>query len=194
MIPYFRCRSKTLDEDLKNHLFQSSFLENNPIEQKVREIIEKICLQGDAGLIHCIQDFENRSVSIHDVFLSPARIRREGKSVPEDLKATLRRSAKAIEKYHRQQKQRVSRSFRMKNTRGVTVGQVVRPLRRVAVYVPGGQASYPSSVLMNAIPAQVAGVQEIVLVTPAADPAVLFAAEGLGIREVFGKGFNTTSK
>ena len=104
---------------------------------------------------------------------------------PEDLKV-IKLAARRIEKYHRHQ---IAQSFMIKKENGVELGQRVLPLRRVGIYAPGGKASYPSTLLMAAIPARIAGVEEIILVSPAKDgklnPLIAAAAEISGVKRIF---------
>ena len=107
------------------------------------------------------------------------------KSIDEDTRQALLEAAKRIEDYHRHQ---VQESWQYQEANGTLLGQQITPIERVGIYVPGGKASYPSSVLMNAIPARVAGVDEIIMVVPAPDgdlnPVVLAAAAIAGVDKV----------
>jgi histidinol dehydrogenase len=151
-------------------------------EQAVREIIAEVRSGGDAALRRLTKKFDG-----HDnLMVDPAEISSApGKIDPEVWKA-LQRAHDRIERFHRHQ---VSKSWQTTENSGETLGQLVRPLERVGIYVPGGKALYPSSVLMNAIPAMVAGVSEIIMVSPAAPgglhPLVLAAADLCGIRKIF---------
>jgi histidinol dehydrogenase len=151
-------------------------------EQAVREIIAEVRSGGDAALRHLTKRFDGHE----NLMVDPAEISSaSGKIDPEVWKA-LQRAHDRIERFHRHQ---VSKSWQTTESSGEILGQLVRPLERVGIYVPGGKALYPSSVLMNAIPARVAGVSEIIMVSPAAPgglhPLILAAADLCGIRKIF---------
>ena len=151
-------------------------------EQAVREIIAEVRVGGDAALRRLTNKFDGHE----NLMVDPAEISSaSGKIDPEVWKA-LQRAHDRIERFHRHQ---VSKSWQTTESSGEILGQLVRPLERVGIYVPGGKALYPSSVLMNAIPARVAGVSEIIMVSPAAPgglhPLVLAAADLCGIRKIF---------
>jgi histidinol dehydrogenase len=115
-------------------------------------------------------------------------IRKSYGKVPRDFLGTLKKAAQRIRTFHRPLSKKLVRSWK-REERGVRLGQVTRPLERVGIYVPGGKASYPSTVLMAAIPARVAGVQEIIMVTPpqkeGINPAVLVAADLAGVDRIY---------
>ncbi len=151
-------------------------------EQAVREIIAEVRSGGDAALRRLTKKFDGHE----NLMVDPAEISSaSGKIDPEVWKA-LQRAHDRIERFHRHQ---VSKSWQTTESSGEILGQLVRPLERVGIYVPGGKALYPSSVLMNAIPAMVAGVSEIIMVSPAAPgglhPLILAAADLCGIRKIF---------
>jgi histidinol dehydrogenase len=150
-------------------------------EQTVREIIEEVRSGGDAALRRLTKKFDGHE----NLMVDPAEISSaSGKIDPEVLKA-LQLAYDRIERFHRHQ---VCDSWQTTESSGEILGQLVRPLERVGIYVPGGKALYPSSVLMNAIPAMVAGVSEIIMVSPAApeglNPLVLAAADLCGIKKI----------
>jgi histidinol dehydrogenase len=154
-------------------------------EQAVREIIAEVRSGGDAALRRLTKKFDGHE----NLMADPAEISSaSGKIDPEVWKA-LQRAHNRIERFHRHQ---VSKSWQTTESSGEILGQLVRPLERVGIYVPGGKALYPSSVLMNAIPAMVAGVSEIIMVSPAAPgglhPLILAAADLCDIRKIFQRG------
>ncbi len=108
------------------------------------------------------------------------------KSLSREEKETLKFAAERIERFHSLQ---VQKSWSFAEEDGTILGQIVRPMDRVGIYVPGGKAAYPSSVLMNAIPARVAGVREIIMASPALEgrltPQVVAAARIAGVDEIF---------
>ena len=149
----------------------------------VETIIADVRKNGDKAVLKYTRKFDDKEASRLQV--SPAEIRKAaGKADPKIIKA-FEISAKRIRKFHEMQKEH-SWSF----TEGDTIlGQAIRPLKRIGAYIPGGKAAYPSTVLMNVIPAQVAGVEEIALCVPAPDglmnPYVMAAIEMLGVKEVY---------
>lgn len=153
------------------------------VRDVVQRIIHDVRKQGDRAVRRYTEKFDGTklkrlSVSQKEIALSAAK-------VDVKLAKVMRRSAQRIKTYHKFQKED-SWYF---SEKGITLGQIVRPLERVGVYVPGGKASYPSSVLMNVIPAQIAGVREVVLCVPTPDggidPSVAAAIRMLGVSEVY---------
>lgn len=154
------------------------------VERQVGKIIRRVRRQGDRALLHYTRLFEGRRLSKAGLEVKRRELDRAMKMVPrEDLRA-LRLAAKRIAAFHRRQ---VERSWSYRDSLGLILGQRVTPLDRVGVYVPGGKAFYPSTVLMNVIPARVAGVREIVMVSPIGkDGAVVLAAARIaGVDRIF---------
>ncbi|WP_240421541.1 histidinol dehydrogenase [Paenibacillus periandrae] len=154
---------------------------------RVKLIIEAVRSEGDAALRRFSQQFDG--VNVQELRVSKEEIEAAYASVDESFLTALREAAVRIRSFHEKQKRT---SWMDLQPDGSILGQVVRPLRRVGLYVPGGKAAYPSSVLMNAIPATVAGVPEIVMVTPPAtagvdgiDPHILVAAAEAGVSEIY---------
>lgn len=133
------------------------------ISQTVSSIIEAVRQQGDSALLSYTQQFDQWGVSSDDLLLSREQLEQAWKQLPEEQSRALTTAADRIRAYAEHQKMQ---SWDFVDEFGNTLGQKVTPLERVGVYVPGGKAAYPSSVLMNVIPAKVAGVAEIVMVTP----------------------------
>lgn len=154
------------------------------IVRRTERILNSIRRQGDRALKGHTKKFDGHE----RLRISPAEIRRCARRAESNVLKSLAFSAGRIRKFHERQKER---SWSVKE-KGITLGQIIRPLGRVGVYVPGGKASYPSTVLMNVIPAQVAGVAEIALVVPTPggeiNPSVMAAVDLLGIREVYSIG------
>jgi histidinol dehydrogenase len=154
------------------------------VEKVVEKIIADIAKKGDRALFAYTKKYDGYAVTARTVRISRAHIQSRAKKVSPKLKTTIRQAAKRIRAYHARQ---MPEAFRMKSPEGILSQRIV-PLTRVGVYVPGGYTAYPSSVLMNVIPAQVAGVKEIAVVTPARgalDPHIAFALMLLGIEEVY---------
>lgn len=149
---------------------------------EVEEILRKVRAEGDAAVRFYNKKFDG--VEIESYTMEPSLVASLAAQAPPELYETMERAAANIYAYHEKQKQR---GYLEADERRI-MGQLVRPLNRVAVYVPGGTAAYPSSVLMNVIPAKVAGVKEIVMVTPPKKegllPAVAAAAQIAGVTEI----------
>lgn len=160
-------------------------LQDNPqVEAVVREIIADVRARGDAALLELSRRFDAPDLTALEV---PRTLWSEAEAqIPVALREAVHTAAENITRFHEKQK----RSGWFDTRSGCIVGQMVRPLDRVGVYAPGGTAVYPSTVLMTAIPARVAGVPEIVLCTPArrdgtVHPLVLHAAQVAGVQRVF---------
>jgi histidinol dehydrogenase len=153
----------------------------------VDKILADVRRKGDAALFAYTKKFDKVSVTKKSIRLEPSYIRKQASLAPQAFKRSCAEAAKRIRAFHERQKPVV---FTMKTAEG-TLSQIVRPIRRAGVYVPGGITLYPSSVLMNVIPAQIAGVSEIAVATPprgTLDPAVAYALCLLGVSEVYRMG------
>ena len=157
------------------------------IEQAVSAILADVQARGDEALMDYTRRFDR--LEVHEAAglrLSQAELQAALDGLPALERQALERAAERIRRYHEHQR---TSSWMYTEADGTRLGQRVLPLDRVGLYVPGGKAAYPSSVLMNAIPAQVAGVKELVMVVPTPDgvrnPAVLAAACLAGIQEVY---------
>ena len=152
------------------------------IENSVKNILESVKANGDKAVFELCEKFDR--VKLDSLILSQREKEEATAKVPPELKETIRKAAANIEDFHARQKQQ---SWSV-NSDGKILGQRILPLARVGLYVPGGSAAYPSSVLMNAIPAKVAGVKSIVMATPPKEdginPAVVYAAEVAGVSEI----------
>ncbi len=135
------------------------------IESTVRDILADVRVRGDEALVEYTRRFDRRDVSSAAALEVPkSRLTQATKSIGVEQLAALKAAAERIRRYHEKQK---AESWRYTEADGTVLGQQVTALERVGLYVPGGKAAYPSSVLMNAIPAKVAGVAEIIMVVPA---------------------------
>jgi histidinol dehydrogenase len=155
------------------------------IHRTVDEILGAVRTRGDAALCEYTTRFDGWSpAAARELSLTAADFEAAERAVAPDVRAAFVYAAERIERYHAAA---MPKSWRMTDEHGSVLGQEIRPLDRVGVYVPGGRAAYPSTVLMTVVPARVAGVREIVLVTPAAggrvEPAVLVAARLAGVTE-----------
>lgn len=169
---------------IKKELAQS-FLPEGEIIETVRGIINDVQNNGDTAVINYTRKFDGFTPEALRV--SQAETECALKEIPEDFIRILKRSKSNIERFHKNQ---LPSNWEIEPENGQMMGQLVRPLSSVALYVPGGKAAYPSSVLMNAIPAQIAGVKRIAIITPAGrdgsvNPGVLAAAKVLGIDEIY---------
>jgi len=157
--------------------------ENRSVERAARKILDEVKKRGDEAVLEYTRRFD--SPGARTIRVSPAEINRSADKADPGVVKALGISAKRIRKFHEMQAEK-SWSFKEE---GTMLGQSIRPLRRVGVYVPGGKAAYPSTVLMNVIPAQVAGVKEIAVCVPSPDgqvnPYVMAAVRMLGIKEVY---------
>jgi len=155
----------------------------------VREIVAAVRAEGDAALLRYTERFDGVKLEPSGLKVTDGEIREAYGRVDDEFLAAIREAAANIRAFHEKQKRK---SWMEPSPDGTLLGQIVRPLKRVGVYVPGGKAAYPSSVLMNVIPARVAGVPEIVMVTPPAtggeagiNPYILVAAAEAGVKEIY---------
>ncbi|MDQ0285922.1 histidinol dehydrogenase [Desulfofundulus luciae] len=154
---------------------------------RVRDILAGVRDGGDEALCRYTARFDGINLTPEELKAKPEEISEAKKQVKGEFLAALAVAAENITAYHRRQ---LTSSWMEPDARGLLVGQLVRPLARVGVYVPGGTAAYPSSVLMNVLPARVAGVKEIVMVTPPGhegkiNPHTLAAADLAGVTEIY---------
>ncbi len=159
--------------------------ETEKIEKIVRDIIDDVRKNGDNALFRYCEKFDKAKLTALKV--SDDEIKEALREIDDEFLAILEEAKENIEAFHRLQK----RSNFIKNDKdGVILGQKIMPVERAGLYVPGGTASYPSSVLMNAVPAQIAGVTKIVMVTPPSKsgkiaPQILAAAHVAGVHEIY---------
>ena len=160
------------------------------IEQRVADILADVQQRGDAAVLDYTRRFDALDASsLAELSVTPAELQRAFDAIPAAQRLALQVAAQRVRAYHEAQKQATGRSWQYQDADGTLLGPKVTPLDRVGIYVPGGKAAYPSSVLMNAIPAQVAGVAEIIMVVPTPqgekNPLVLAAAHLAGVSRVF---------
>jgi len=152
----------------------------------VRAIVAAVRKRGDSAVLAYSRRFDRvAAASVAKLEVPRAQLRAALNSLPKKDAASLRQAAARIRRFHERQ---LSRSWKYSEADGTQLGQIVTPLERVGIYVPGGKAAYPSSVLMNAIPAKVAGVPEVVMVSPNPNPLVLAAAAIAGVDRVIAIG------
>ncbi|MBM7854263.1 histidinol dehydrogenase [Desulfohalotomaculum tongense] len=157
------------------------------IAQSVAQIIDTVVREGDRALIHFTEQFDKVKLTPGQLKVTAEEINEAYNLVDGPVLESLKLARDRIEAFHRRQR---ADSWFEPDAEGTVMGQMVRPLFRVGIYVPGGTASYPSSVLMNAVPAKVAGVKEVVMVTPPGkdgkiNPYTLVAAREAGVTEIY---------
>lgn len=161
-------------------------IEENTIYNKVLDIVDTVKRTGDQGVKEFTEAFDG--VCIEQFEVMPEEIEQAYKETAAELIQALKRSKENIQLYH--QRQLRETTIYKQGKEDIVLGQLIRPIERVALYVPGGLAPYPSSVLMNALPAKIAGVDEVVMMTPPnkdgnVSPVILAAAKIAGVDRVF---------
>ena len=162
--------------------------ETADVSAQVAEILRDVKERGDAALLDCARRFDKAELSALEV--TPQELEEGAAQVDGEFTQILREAAENIRAFHARQRRE---GFLMAEREGVILGQKITPLARVGIYVPGGTAAYPSTVLMNAIPAHIAGVGEIIMATPPGRdgkicPAILAAAKLAGVTRIFKMG------
>ncbi len=156
-------------------------------EATVREVLQAVKRQGDKAVLHYTAEFDHQTLKAEELRVTGSEIDAAYQQVSSELVSAIRLASRQIEAFHRQ---RVPKSWVHFGDDNIVLGKRYTPVDRAGLYVPGGLASYPSTVLMNAIPAKVAGVPRVVMVTPPAtgktiNPGVLVAAQEVGIQEIY---------
>ena len=170
--------------ELKNELSRSQF-SHDDVNAIVKDILDDVKSRGDQALYDYNKKFDN--VSLSSLQVTEKEIEDAFNRLDKELLDVIRYSHENIVRYHTKQKRN---DFLDKDTDGVILGQIINPIEKVGIYVPGGTAAYPSTVLMNAVPAKVAGVEEIVMVTPPNEDGtisdvILSAAKIAGVTKIF---------
>lgn len=160
------------------------------VEHRVAEILEAVRTRGDAAVLEYTARFDALpATSMKDLELTQSELKAAFDALPVAQRDALQQAAARVRSYHEAQRKASGESWSYRDADGTLLGQKVTPLDRVGIYVPGGKAAYPSSVLMNAIPAHVAGVAEIIMVVPTPrgekNPLVLAAAYVAGVTRAF---------
>ena len=184
-------RIVTLSKESRQNLLDS-LLKRSPgnygqYQDTVQEIVDRVKTTGDQALFELTRKFDWEGVDASNVKVTEAEVQEAYDTIDPQLVETIRKSLKNIREYHEKQKQY---SWFDTTPEGTMLGQKVTPLASAGVYVPGGKAVYPSSVLMNIVPAKIAGVAHVVMCTPCnkegkVNPAVLVAAKEAGADEVY---------
>jgi histidinol dehydrogenase len=179
------CRSPEFARDFAG-LLAAREAEATNVDAIVAAILEDVRRRGDTALVEYTNRFDRVSFTAADLRVTKGEIAAAVGQVPKKTLAALRLAARRIEEYHRRQ---MPKPFRYRDTAGLTLGARWTPIDAAGLYVPGGTAAYPSSVLMNAVPAKVAGVKRLVITVPAPDgklnPLVLAAARIAGVDEIY---------
>jgi histidinol dehydrogenase len=162
--------------------------EAEDVGKTVRRIIDRVRDGGDEELLACVKRYDGPSLDLLEV--QPAEFDEAAETIDPADRAALGKAAMRIREFHRK---RIPSSWEVREEGGGTFGTRIRPLHRVGIYVPGGKAVYPSTVIMNAVPASVVEVPEIVMATPPGKdgkirPEVLIAAKVAGVHRVFKMG------
>ncbi|WP_138437229.1 histidinol dehydrogenase [Marinobacter shengliensis] len=160
---------------------------DHQVNESVRHILREVKTRGDAAVLEFTEKFDRLKVSsMAELEMDKSRLQEALERIPQDQRVALEKAAERVRDYHERQDQK---SWQYEDEDGTILGQKVTPLDRAGLYVPGGKAAYPSSVLMNAIPAKVAGVGELIMVVPTPDGVVndmvLAAAAIAGVDRVF---------
>ena len=184
-------KSETIEEkEFYRKLTERNFKDNYKLNDIVKVIIENVRTKGDNALIEYTQKFDGVDAKTYSLKVNSNEIDEAYKIVDSELISIIKRAKENIEKYHQKQ---IENSWISTEKNGVLLGQLYRPLGIVGVYVPGGTAPLISSVLMNIIPAKIAGVEKIIMATPPQkdgkiNPAILVAAKEAGADEIYGVG------
>lgn len=172
---------------LSQRVMNRSQLQNEEISRRVKEIVAAVREQGDQALFDLTERFDHVRLTPETVQVTREEIDRAYEAASPEWLEAMREAARRITAFHEKQKQNTWINF----DPAISLGQKVTPLKRVGVYVPGGTAAYPSSVLMNVLPAKVAGVKEIIMVTPPGKdggvsyPLALVAADLAGVDKIY---------
>lgn len=171
-------------------LTERNFKENDKLNSTVKQILDNVRIKGDEALIEYTRKFDGIDDKNYKLKVNSNEIDDAYKLVDQEIIEIIKRAKKNIEKYHHKQ---VENSWMTTEQNGVLLGQLYKPLNVVGVYVPGGTAPLISSVLMNVIPAKIAGVKKIIMVTPPqkdgkVNPAILVAAREAGVDEIYAVG------
>lgn len=184
-----RANNRQALEEWLAHLAARSVALDADLMKVVTSIVEDVRNRGDQALLDYTARFDNVELKRSELRIAEDELRRVAAKVDERVLEALGHAIKNIREFHKRQ---VEESWTIEPTPGVRLGQRITPLERVGLYVPGGTAAYPSSVVMNVVPAQVAGVERIVVTTPpqtlVQNPAVAAALMELGVTEVYAMG------
>jgi len=174
-----------IEEICRQGYFEDKLI--NDIEKKVSEIISRVKKEGDRALLEFTEKYDGVKLNPLGILINQEEWDKSNQETREDLLEVIREAIRKIKKYHLHQKEN---SWFSTKERGIILGQIINPIERVGLYVPGGRAAYPSSLIMAAVPAIIAGVKEIIVVTPPSsegkiNPYLLSTARELGISKIY---------
>jgi len=156
------------------------------IEHRVDKIIQTVIARGDSGLTYLTEKFDNVKIRPKDFEVKKSVINASEKTISKEVKLAIQTSYRRVVDY---QKRKLPKSYTYKDRLGNTLGWTINPIRRIGIYVPGGTAAYPSTLIMTATLAKVAGSKEIYVVTPPSksgiNPAILYIAKLIGVKKFF---------
>ena len=186
MVKILHENNQNFQENFKKILFKREMIDSS-VDQVVENIIKKIKDDSDSGLLKLTQKYDNFKVSdVNQLFVRSEEIEKSKKMVDPKVLSSLKSAIKRIKDYHKRQ---IPKNDIFRDKHGVLLGGLWNPIESVGLYVPGGTAAYPSSLIMNAVPAIVAGVRRIVITVPAINgilnPVILACASLLGIKEIY---------
>ena len=186
MVKILRENNQNFPENFKKILFKREMIDSS-VDQVVENIIKKIKDDSDSGLLKLTEKYDNFKVSdVNQLFVRSEEIEKSKKMVDPKVLSSLKSAIKRIKDYHKRQ---IPKNDIFRDKHGILLGGLWNPIESVGLYVPGGTAAYPSSLIMNAVPAIVAGVRRIVITVPAINgilnPVILACASLLGIKEIY---------
>ena len=173
------------DKDKIDRILSRSQMESKEVEQRVDEILEEVKLNGDEALLKFTQMYDKND--LEELKVTDEEIANAKANIDKDLKSAIVNAIENIRTFHKKQ---IKEGFTIKEASDIMLGQIIMPIEKVGIYIPGGTASYPSTVMMNTIPANLAGVKRIIMTTPAdrdgkIKDSVLVAADLLGVNEIY---------
>lgn len=171
-------------EKIEEVLYRSQ-MDSEEVNLRVEKILEEIKLRGDKALVEFTQTYDGNK--LEKLKVTEEEIETAKRNIDKDLKNAIENAIENITRFHKKQ---TKQGFTIEEGKDIMLGQMIMPIERVGIYIPGGTASYPSTVMMNAIPANLAGVKEIVMTTPAdkdgnVKDSVLVTADLLGVEEIY---------
>lgn len=166
-------------------ILSRSQMDSKEVLQRVDEILEEVKMDGDKALVKFTQMYDKNGLT--HLKVTDEEISKANKNIDKDLKSAIENAIENITDFHKKQ---IKEGFTINRDSDIILGQIVMPIEKVGIYIPGGTASYPSTVMMNAIPANLAGVKEIIMTTPAdkdgkIKDSVLVAADLLGVTQIY---------
>lgn len=180
-----RIYSDSKDKEEIERILSRSQMDSKDVLQRVDEILEEVKLNGDKALLKFTQMYDKNNLKT--IKVTQEEIAEAKANIDTDLKTAIVNAIENISNFHKKQ---VRKGFIINETTDIMLGQIIMPIEKVGVYIPGGTASYPSTVMMNVIPANIAGVKRIIMTTPAdydgkIKDSVLVAAALLGVSEIY---------